>query len=720
MFAITQAMEPTGSPADQAMKDSYAAVIGVPLIDAENPKKSRLYTRLAVDGHNCFDGSCDVAAQEMLDAINNYLQDPNIQSQLTGGGTSLTGKVTSDSVNLLSDGIVASGSGRYENNQIAMYKFMLGSGDKVLDTSGIPPEMDLQLTGNTGEGVDYQWLPNWGVQFLTASAKAQATTAGSSKLATMIGSTGQYSIEAWVVPSNINQPDASIVTYTGGPSANNFSLVQNDDEYDMYNRSTALGVQDDGNPLLETTNSQLRATLQHVVVTYDRTHGRQIYINGVLDTTDTDPVTPGDLTNWESSFALVLGNDLSLKHSWKGAIRMLAIHDRALSQTQVQQNFDAGVGQSYYILFNVSQLLPNMGCTSSDGKDSYCFIVMKAAVFDQSSYIFSNPRFVDINDANLNFSNSLLIKGMRIGINGVEAKNGQAYQDINVCINGGNGGCGDANSIGASYSNTPGPQEGAQLSNVGTVIAMQNGPTGTGSAPGDMIFLTFEAIGSQTATSGLYDQSFPTSPTPPAVNPPANGDDIMIHSFAEINATLAAISGVASTNPSINNNSALGDANDGTYTQVIQALPSSHDASTFVSANQMGVTQLAIGYCDQLMRGNGDVLPSSYFPSFGFTGTNGNTPPATVDFTSATTRSEIIEPLLSHVMNVEYDGAGNPITVLANMPLESTVHGYLDTLIYDNSVTPATGLAASCASGPANCQPAETAVRRRSPGRRCC
>lgn len=691
-FAITQAMEPAGGNAQQ---DSYNVVTSVPLIDPANPTNSRLYTRLAIDGHNCFGTSCTDAANQMLSAINWLLQDSSIPAPSMD---TLNAEVTSGAVNLINDGIVASSGGRFEANQIAMYTFMLGSGNLILDRSGISPSMDLTLNGT--EGTDYQWLPNWGVQFNTKTAKAQASTTTSQKLATMIGATGEYSIEAWVVPANVTQTNANIVSYSGGSTVRNVTLGQNAAEYEMFNRSSSPATNANGEPVLDTTGSQLLATLQHIVVTYDPTNGRKIYINGILDSTDTDSVPTGTLSNWDTGYALVLGNEVDTKRPWQGAIRMLAIHDRALTGSQVLQNFNAGVGQNYYLLFNVSQNLPNMGCTGSNG-EQYCFIVMQAAVNDQSSYLLTNPRFIDLNDATANFTSSLLIKGMRIGINGVEVSTGQAYQDIDVCVN---GGCGDANEVDVNYT----PGTGVPLSNIGTVIAMQNGPKGSGSTPGDMIFLTFEQLGT-VVTKTTYDAPISYTSTPPAASPPAGGDNVMIHTFEEINASLAAITGVLSTNAAINfdtNNpvdcgvsaSLPCSGSLGTYTSIIQAMPSSHDASTFVPANQMAVTQLAISYCDQLVSGKGSISPSLYFPAVGFTG---STPPSSLDFTNASVRSAVIDPLLEHVMNVDY--SSTPATELSIMPAESTVHAYLDSLI-DNGTT---GLDASCTT---NCNAAQTST----------
>ena len=63
------------------------------------------------------------------------------------------------------------------------------------------------------------------------------------------------------------------------------------------------------------------------------------------------------LADWDDTFALVLGNETSTNRQWEGVLRMVAIHNRALTPTQIQQNFDAGVGEKYFMLFNVSHLV---------------------------------------------------------------------------------------------------------------------------------------------------------------------------------------------------------------------------------------------------------------------------------------------------------------------------------------------------------------------------
>ena len=87
----------------------------------------------------------------------------------------------------------------------------------------------------------------------------------------------------------------------------------------------------------------LQAALQHVVLTYDPVNGRQIYVNGVNQNIP-DPQKGGTISNWDSTFALVLGSEVSGDNAFQGEIKFLAIHQRALSAAQVLQNFNAGVG----------------------------------------------------------------------------------------------------------------------------------------------------------------------------------------------------------------------------------------------------------------------------------------------------------------------------------------------------------------------------------------
>ena len=235
-------------------------------------------------------------------------------------------------------GTVASGNNRYDADIIARWMFKEGSGSTAFDTSGVDPAINLTISGNT------TWDSAWGLIFGTGGAKAQGSTATSSKIYSAISTTGQYSLELWAAPANVTQTMAFMGGYSGGTTARNFTLAQDAMQYQAYGRSTVTDA--NGAPPLTTAaaNMNAQAALQHIVLTYDPTHGRQLYVNGNF-TGDVDTLTGGTLGNWDNTFAFLLGNETSNDRPWQGEIRFAAVHNHALTMSQIQQNYAAGVGQ---------------------------------------------------------------------------------------------------------------------------------------------------------------------------------------------------------------------------------------------------------------------------------------------------------------------------------------------------------------------------------------
>jgi len=77
----------------------------------------------------------------------------------------------------------------------------------------------------------------------------------------------------------------------------------------------------------------------------------------------------------------------------------------------------------------------------------------------------------------------------------------------------------------------------------------------------------------------------------PTMPPPAPGPvvaDIGVRTFAQVNSTLSTLTGVPTSNATVNT----------TYQAVQQQLPSDPTLEGFSSSNQIGVAQLAIQYCN--------------------------------------------------------------------------------------------------------------------------
>ncbi len=219
-----------------------------------------------------------------------------------------------------------------------------------------------------------------------------------------------------------------------------------------------------GNKTLLTTDATkfpVQAALQHVVMTYDPVNGQKVYVNGV-DTGAKDTVAGGSLASWDNTFALVLGAEANGKDQWLGVIRFVAIHSRALTADQIMQNYNAGVGEKYFMLFDVADL--------SGVPQSY--VQVTASVLDNYAYQFTAPTFISLNP-NATVAN-IPISGIRYGVNGAMQSSGQSWQMVNTMLGG------------SAYT----AASGQLLSKVGGIVASDKG------ADSDVMFLTFDQLGS--------------------------------------------------------------------------------------------------------------------------------------------------------------------------------------------------------------------------------
>jgi hypothetical protein len=572
---------------------------------------SRLYQRLLTDNHNCWDNCASDAAQMLaqIQAFAAMLTPANIDPSL----------VTSKALSL-TQGTIASGASRFDADTIAKYEFQSVVNNTTFDTSGIDPSADLTISGNV------TLAGGWGIN-VGAGGKAQATTQASKKIYSFIQATGEFSVEAWVAPALVAADKSYMVSYSGGDTTRNFTLGQTNQDYDFMLRDSNTALT--GLPQLQTPNAAmaLQASLQHVVLTYDAVNGRQIYVNGALVPVP-DPQKGGTISNWDSTFALVLGNEVSGDRSWQGLIKFVAIHSRAMSATQVMQNFNAGVGERYYVLFNVSSVT---GVSQS-------YVMFTVSQYDSYGYLFYQPTFISL-DSTVTSSNlpSIPVQGIRIGLNGAVPQVGQAYIPLKTTI------------TPANY--TP---QGEVLSSIGTLIGLQGGPLT------DKFFLTFDVLGSH---SNVVVEASPTIPAP-APGPVAA--DIGVKTFAQVNSTLSVLTGVPTTDPSVSV----------TYLAVQQQLPPTPTLEAFSSANQVGIAQLAIQYCNVMV--NNPTYLSKVIP--GVTLSAGL-------FASQSGMDSVTGPLATRVL-----GSG-----LKSMPAASTMTGptgELDNLIVNLCSTSACTTAA--------------------------
>jgi len=538
--------------ASNDVDEAYAAARSK--INIDLPAQSRFVVRLRDEFHNCWAAppatstDCAGSAAAMQARIQQFADDipaPTVNPNL----------VTSKALTLY-DGTVAAGGNRFDSNLIALYEFKTGSGTIAYDTSGVEPALNLTLSNGD------MWVGGWGIN-IRAGQKAQGSTTASKKLADQIKASGEFTVEAWMAPANVVQEDAYAVSYSAGVDSRNFTLAQRAYQYEGLTRTNETGLNGMPSLLTNANDRDAQASLQHVVMTYDPVNGRRIYVNGNF-TGDVDPRGGGgSLADWDDTFALVLGNETSSNRQWLGVMRLVAIHNRALTEEQIQQNFAAGVGERYFLLFSVSHLV--------DVPKAY--VMLEATQYDSYAYLFTKPTFISL-DPTASVG-TFDLSGVRIGINGREARVGQSYSPLSASVGG------------ANYA----AETGQLLSPAGAVIALEKGPVA------DEFFLTFERIGSRSNPFIEEDHPIDNPQRPTVLSDPKVG----MRTFDELAATYSKLTGVASTTPSVAS----------TYANVKQQLPSVESIDSFLASHQTGIAQLAIAYCSAMV--DNSTLRTNFF-----------------------------------------------------------------------------------------------------------
>ncbi len=567
---------------------AWSAVVDNQKVSFSDPPSSRLVRRLAADFHFCW-SDCASDAAVMIAEIEAW------QAAIeAAGGTSGAvdvAELSSDTRTLL-DGFEEVGEERFEDGIIALWEFKELTGSTAFDTSGVDPAIDLALEGEA------ELMPSYGVNI--PSGRLIGTELASRKLYDRIADqfTGSqsYTLETWISNANITQDGpARIFTYSRTNGSRNFMLGQVAYQYVARNRSYLTVTSGNGTPTLETydVDQDAQATLQHVVLTYDQLRGRRIYVNGRW-TDDEDEIAAGPLWNWATNHQVILGQERTTDHQWIGQVRFAAVYDRSITPEQILQNYEAGIGKRVTLVFDVSQWT---GGTST--------IEFSVTELDGYSYLFCAPTFVS--DVGV----PIRVQNLRISLNGIVPVSGQGFTNLNALVT------------------TDRQLLSRQCSVVGGLIDSNT----------DIFQLSLEQLGI------FQDPVAVVAPPPPGAEDFGNAVPLMgVRSFARVNATMAAVTGIDPETPAV----------DAVYGELLTQLPSTNDLRSFVSANQVGIAKLGIEYCAELIDDTSPGgLRETFFPggaAFGW-----NQPPA-VAFANPLDVDLVTDPILDTIIGAGLRG----------------------------------------------------------------
>lgn len=213
----------------------------------------------------------------------------------------------------------------------ALYTFEEGRGKLVRDVSNAGGPLHLTIEDQSA----VEWTDRG---LVVKSSTLIASRETPQRLVEAVKQSNALTLEAWITPAKVTQAGpARIVTLSESPNARNFTLGQEGDKFDVRFRTTATGR--NGIPSLTSPDRAVQTKPTHVVYTRDGGGRATLYVDGRNRATRN---VGGTVSNWDNSFRLALGNELSKDRPWHGTLHLVALYDRALSADEVQRNRAAG------------------------------------------------------------------------------------------------------------------------------------------------------------------------------------------------------------------------------------------------------------------------------------------------------------------------------------------------------------------------------------------
>jgi hypothetical protein len=213
-----------------------------------------------------------------------------------------------------------------------LYLFDEGAGTRVVDHAPGTPGLPLSIP----DPAAVSWLPGGGLA-ITAPTLLSVQLAAR-KVYTNCLASDEVTLEAWIRPATLEQDGpARIFTYSIDTTNRNFTLGQAAASYNARLRTTQ--TDNNGTPATVANEAVSITEVQHVVFKRDALEA-SVWVNGVKSG---QQALAGSFTNeWQPSYLLGIGNEITLDRPWLGEIYLAAVYCRALTDAEVLQNFEAG------------------------------------------------------------------------------------------------------------------------------------------------------------------------------------------------------------------------------------------------------------------------------------------------------------------------------------------------------------------------------------------
>jgi hypothetical protein len=218
---------------------------------------------------------------------------------------------------------------RVTGGLLALYTFREDSGATVHDVSGVSPPLDLTIQqGDAGTG---SFVAN-GFSFAGGFA---TSIVPATKIFSACQASGEITMETWATPSNNTDGPVRVAGLSLGYGNHDLGLDQSTNEWDALIRDS------NGNAIDFTSPSgSLTTSMTQVVAARTKVGTWTLYLNGESVAT---MAPAADLTAWDTSFPMTMGNAKTFDAPFNGTVHLVAIYSRALTAAEVLHNYEVGV-----------------------------------------------------------------------------------------------------------------------------------------------------------------------------------------------------------------------------------------------------------------------------------------------------------------------------------------------------------------------------------------
>ncbi|MFK8023548.1 MAG: chitobiase/beta-hexosaminidase C-terminal domain-containing protein [Ilumatobacter sp.] len=162
------------------------------------------------------------------------------------------------------------------------------------------------------------------------------STSGAGKIVNPVKQSKEITVEMWLSAANLGQTDVMPIGISANPNARSFGMIQNGEDIVAYMRTRDTNSR--GEPPTS-ANGVVEDQMFHLVYTRAEDGTTKLYVNG-------NEVASGlignNLGNWVQSHRLHLGSERDNSREWLGTYYLVAFYDRALTRSEVVQNFAFG------------------------------------------------------------------------------------------------------------------------------------------------------------------------------------------------------------------------------------------------------------------------------------------------------------------------------------------------------------------------------------------